>query len=131
MPAELNMLEGGRVLFARFHGDVDNDDLLAQTKAIREHPGITSETGLIVDMTEIASFRVTPDGARSVMADPGPFHRSQKPIVVIATSDVVYGTARLLEMASFGLFNVRVVRSREEAFAVFGVGDPLATKEGR
>ena len=120
MPAELTMMEGGRVLYARFHGDIDNDDLQEQTRTIREHPDITQETALVVDMSDIGSFRVTPDGARSVMADPGPFYKNKKPVVVIAKSDVVYGTARLLEMASFGLFNIRVVRTRDEAFAMFG-----------
>lgn len=124
MPAELTMMQEGRILYARFFGDIDNDDLQAQTKAIREHKGITAQTGLLVDMSGITSFRVTPDGARSVMAEPGPFYKNQRPVVVIANSDVVYGTARLLEMASFGLFNIRVVRNREEAFAVFGVSNP-------
>ena len=121
MPAEILLTNSGRALVCRFSGTVDDAEIESTTDSIRARNDIGPDTCLIVDMTDVQSFTVTPAGARWIVGSPGPFYRNHQPIIIIAPDDLIYGTARLLAASSEGVLKVHAVRSPEEAMQIAGV----------
>lgn len=121
MPADIQLTNDGRTLVCRFTGKVDDAEIESTTDSIRARNDIGDNTCLVVDMTGVTSFTVTPAGARWIVGSPGPFYRNHQPIIIIAPDDLIYGTARLLSASSEGVLRVHAVRTREEATQIAGV----------
>jgi hypothetical protein len=117
-----------RILLARFDGEVTDESFgefyrFAVPKVVATLA--TRFRGSIIDLSKVTSFEVTPETIRALAwsrpADPD----SSRVRIIVASAPNVFGLARMF--AAHGEDtrpNLHVVRTLEEAYAVFGVGNP-------
>jgi hypothetical protein len=111
-----------QILRSRFSGKVDDGDLLSHTRM-----GALLVTSLdprfaIIDLSAADPFAPTADGIRALAKLPPAMPKMDRPRVVIAPSDHMFGMARIFEIEGETTRpNLHVVRSAREAWAIFGV----------
>ena len=93
-----------------------NHAILAQVEQLNPAAGIS-------DFTPIKSFNVASYSLRNAALQPSPY-REATPRFIGAPTDYLFGMGRMYEMiANRPQEKLRVVRTREEAFALLGVQD--------
>jgi hypothetical protein len=113
------------ILQTRFSGQV-TDELLrsyyfaAGKLAARMHP-----RAAILDLTDAASFEVSPQTLRDLAREAPALPDVTAPRFVIAPTDYLYGMARMFQLLGEETRPLlHVVRSRNEVFAALGVPEP-------
>jgi hypothetical protein len=132
-PLNYDIDEEQGVVCLRGTGEVTNDDMeniplrVAADKRLR--PGMLSLT----DLTEITDYKVTREGIEQymVMLENTRDVRGQSNAAIVASRDLHYGMARVLELKSEGRgpLKFRVFRSRKEACDWLGITDPEMPSE--
>jgi hypothetical protein len=98
-------------------GDVEDRDLLAGVDDIRARAAQLNPVAGITDFSTITAF-----SAAATLPDPYP---PGTPRFVVAPIDYLLGIARMYELvANRPNAKLKVVRSREEVFAVLGIQNP-------
>ena len=111
-----------RILRSTFSGKVSDEDLLNHQRV-----GVLLVTSLdprfaIIDLSAADPFEATSDGMRKLAKLPPAMPKMDRPRVVIAPSDHMFGMARIFAVEGEAIRpNLHVVRSVKEAWAILGV----------
>jgi hypothetical protein len=124
MPYSVDFDSKNRIVRSRFHGKVTVDDLKHFARNGHKHIALTNPAFALIDMTATVSFEASAatmaEFARipPIIEDPG------IPRVIIAPSAEVFGLSRMFEIRAVTHHNTHVVRTEEDAWAIFAVRNP-------
>jgi hypothetical protein len=113
-----------KILLVVLEGEVEDRDLSTGLEGIRARVGQLNPTAGITDFSAITAFSASGQSVRAAAALPDPYP-PETPRFVIAPADYLFGIARMYELvANRPNAMLKVVRSREEAYAILGIQDP-------
>lgn len=126
MPYRIEIDSANQILMGRFEGQV-TDQLLSDfyRYAAPKIIAATQFRGSIVDFSAVTSFDVTPETIRALAWSRPADSDFSRLRVIVAPAPKVFGLARMF--ASHGEEtrpNLHVVRTMQQAYAVFGIIDP-------
>ena len=111
-----------RLLRCRFEGAVSDDELTAFCKEAAENIAVLDPLRELTDFSGVSQFLATPGNIRSLARTAHSLADPARPRVILAPSDLIFGTARIFELEVEGSRpHVYVVRTPEEALAIFGI----------
>ena len=124
MPYHFEFDAEHRVLLVVLEGDVADRDLLTGVEGIRARAAQLNPVAGITDFPSITAFSASGQSVRAAAAPPDPYPPGT-PRFVVAPVDYLFGIARMYELvANRPNAKLKVVRSREEVFAVLGIQNP-------
>jgi 6,7-dimethyl-8-ribityllumazine synthase len=114
-----------RILRGRFEGQV-TDELLKEYYGVAgEYFARTGARGAITDFSAVTSFEVSPQLIRELASSPPAILDQEFPRFIVAASPLIFGTARMFELAGQDTRpNLHVVRTMKEVCVILGVLDP-------
>lgn len=122
MPYKFDFDSNHRILRCQFEGRVTNEEFAEYLPATWQQVARTDPRGGITDLFSVTSWEVTPEALRALARWQPPVRLSGRPIVILATSDLIVGMARMFEIESENTRrNMHVVRTWKEAGAILGV----------
>jgi hypothetical protein len=111
-----------RILRCRFNGHVTGDEFGDYLQVVAEYVARTRPRGGVTDLSAVTSFDVTFEKIRALANRPPAVSLKGHPRVIVASSDHVFGLARMFEAeAEVTRPNLHVVRTLREARAILGV----------
>jgi hypothetical protein len=111
-----------RLLRCCFEGAVSDDELTAFCKEAVEKIAALDPLRELTDFSSVSQFLATPGNIRSLARTAHSLADPTRPRVILAPSDLIFGTARIFELEVEGARpHVYVVRTIEEALAIFGI----------
>jgi hypothetical protein len=114
-----------RILGIRFWDRVTEDDLSYFYRMSALLVGSLDPASAVIDFSDVTSFDSSAQFMKRLAALPPAMPRAERPRIVVAPQDEVFGLARLFEMAGEATRpNFHVVRSTREAWAILGVEEP-------
>ena len=120
MPVQVVVDRNKKLVVTTYSGEVTNADVARQIAEIKQQAPYGSGYRAITDFTEVTQFEVSSDEIRSVADSKSPLAQAQR--VMVAPSDVTYGTSRMFQMlAGQTRPNITVVRTLDEAYTVLGI----------
>lgn len=122
-----------RILRCRFEGRVTADELRNYLRIVGDYVTQTSARGGVTDLSAVTTIQATPEAIRRLASVRPAVPLMDRPRVILAASDHVYGFARMFEIeAEDARPNLHVVRTWNEAGAILGVQefhfDPIQAK---
>ena len=133
MPYRFDFDPTNRILRCRFSGHVTGDEFGDYLQVVGEYVVRTRPRGGVTDLSAVTSFDVTLEKIQALANRP-PAVPLKHPRVIVASSDHVFGLARMFEIEAEGTRpNLHVVRTLREARAILGVQElhfePIQTKK--
>ena len=120
MPVQVTVDRSKKLVITTYSGQVTNADVACQISEIKRQAPYDPDCRVITDFTHVTLFDISSDQIRSVADSKSPLASASR--VMVAPSDVAYGTSRMFQMlAGHTRPNITVVRSMEEAYAVLGI----------
>lgn len=120
MPVQVSVDRNRKLVVTTYSGEVTNADVARQVDEIRSQAPYGADYRSITDFTNVTQFEISADEIRSVADSKSPLADARR--VMVAPSDVAYGTSRMFQMlAGHTRPNITVVRSMDEAYAVLGI----------
>jgi hypothetical protein len=120
MPVQVLVDRGRKLVVTTYSGDVTDGDVAQQISEIRKQAPYGSAYRAITDFTGVTQFNISSSEIRSVADTESPLADARR--VMVAPSDVAYGTSRMFQMlASRTRPNITVVRTLAEAYASLGI----------
>lgn len=114
-----------RILRIRFSDLVTNDDLEYFYRMSALLADSLDPLSAVVDFSAVTSVTSTAEFIRELAALPPAMPQTERPRVVVAPMDEVFGLARLFEMHGEATRpNFHVVRSAQQAWAILGTEEP-------
>jgi hypothetical protein len=114
-----------RILGIRFSEDVTSEDLLYFYRMSALLVESFDPLSAIIDFSEVTSFDSDPQFLRELASLPPAMPQRERPRVVVAPSDKIFGLARLFEIHGEATRpSFHVVRATREAWAIIGVQEP-------
>jgi hypothetical protein len=111
-----------QVLRSTFSGTVDDEDLLNHSRLGSLLVGALDPQFAIIDLSGSDVFEATIAGVRALAKLPPAMPKIDRPRVIIAPTDLMFGMARVFEIeGEVTRPNLHVVRSPREAWAILGV----------
>jgi hypothetical protein len=111
-----------QILRSTFSGRVNDEDSLNHQRMAALLAGSLDPRFGIADFSAADPFEATSDGIRELAKLPPAMPKTDRPRVIIAPSDHVFGMARIFEIVGEATRpNLHVVRSASEAWAILGV----------
>jgi hypothetical protein len=112
-----------KLVVTTYSGQVTDADVARQISEIQSGAPYDSEYRAITDFTHVTQFEISSEQIRLVADSKSPLGNAHR--VMVAPSDVAYGTSRMFQMlAGRTRPNISVVRSLAEAYDVFGIKLP-------
>ena len=123
MPVVLHIDVAKRVVISEFSGEVTNEEFMRQTSLIQSHPDFNPHFSEIVDFTAVTRTSLSTETIWTMATTKSLFLPTAKHIV-IAPADFAFGLARMFQtLAEDSRPNLKVVRSRSEAYRLLGLED--------
>ena len=120
MPVEVAVDRNNRVVITTYSGEVSDADVARQISEVQRHAPYQDGYRVITDFTRATQFNISTDKIRSVADTESPLANAKR--VMVAPSDVAYGTSRMFQaLATQTRPNIVVVRTLEEAYAALGI----------
>ena len=111
-----------QILRSTFSGQVNDDDFLNHQRVGAQLVTSLDPRFAIIDLSAADPFEVTTDGMRALAKLPPVMPQMERPRVVIAPADHMFGMARVFEIeGEVTRPNLHVVRSVKDAFAILGM----------
>ncbi len=125
MPYYFEFDSVNRILRGRFEGGV-TDELLKEFYGVAgEYFARTGARSAITDFSDVTSFEVSPQLVRELASSPPAILDQEFPRFIVAASPLIYGTARMFELAGQDIRpHLHVVRTMKEVCVILGVLDP-------
>ena len=112
-----------RIVYSSFAGEVNDDHLLEQGWAIKQHPDFNPDFDEIADFTNVAEIKVTVGCINSIAKSESLFRPSARHLIV-APQELAFAISRMYQsMAARTRPNVIVVRTLAEALEFLGISD--------
>ncbi len=124
LPYKVDFDSKNRIVRSRFHGQVTIDDLKHFVRNGHKHVALTNPAFAIIDMTAADSFEASAAHMAEFAKIPPIIDDPGIPRVIVAPSAEIFGLSRMFEMQAVTHHNVHVVRTEEEAWAIFAVKNP-------
>ena len=122
MPYQFDFDSNHRILRCQFEGRVTNEEFAQHLPTTWQHVARLDPRGGITDLSLITSWEVTLEKLRALARVQPLVRLMGRPIVMLATSDHIFGLARMFEVESENTRrNLHVVRTWKEAGAILGV----------
>ena len=117
MPADYKIDKERRLVMSTASGAFTLADALAHGEKLLKDPDFEPNFSQLMDLTQITAWEIDPEELRS-MAQLNVFS-PQSRRAILATTDVVFGYARMFEMLRdfAGETGIRVFRNRDDALA--------------
>jgi hypothetical protein len=114
-----------RILRGRFEGPV-TDELLKQYYGVAgEYFERTAAHAAVTDFSDVTSFEVSAQLVLELASSPPAILDQELPRFIVAASPLIFGTARMFELAGQDTRpNLHVVRTMKEVCVILGVLDP-------
>ncbi|HKT26454.1 MAG TPA: hypothetical protein VJR04_17730 [Terriglobales bacterium] len=120
MPATVRVDRTKKLVVTTYVGQVTNEDVAKQIAEIERNAPYDGEYRVITDFTQVTHFDISSDQIRLVAESKSPLEKARR--VMVAPSDVAYGTSRMFQMlAGRTRPNISVVRSLDEAYKTLGI----------
>jgi hypothetical protein len=120
MPVEVAVDRNNKFVITTYSGEVSDADVARQISEILRHAPYGADYRAITDFTGVTQFNISADKIRSVADTESPLAGAKR--VMVAPSDVAYGTSRMFQtLASDTRPNIVVVRTLDEAYATLGI----------
>jgi len=116
MPLENQVIPSRRLIITRLYGEVVYEDIENIPKQLNAIPEFDKKFDQLVDLTGVVHINITSDMIRNHARSVYPYDRASR-CSVIATSDVVYGMARMYAAIQNEHREFRVFRTVMEAEA--------------
>ena len=114
-----------RIIGIRFSEDVTSDDLMYFYRMAALLVESFDPLSAIIDFSEVTTVNTDPQFMRELASLPPAMPHRERPRVVVAPSDKIFGFARLFEIhGETTRPSFHVVRSTREAWAIIGVHEP-------
>jgi hypothetical protein len=111
-----------RLLRGSFAGSVNDEELAAFCKEAAEKIALADPLRELTDFTDVTHFKASPENIRGLARSGHAMSDPARPRVILAPSDLIFGTARMYELEGEGARpHVYVVRTPQEAWAILGV----------
>lgn len=122
MPYRFEFDPTNRILQGSFEGFVSEQELGIYYQAAIKHVARLSPLSYIVDVSAVTSTTVSTSVLRKFAKLPPVQPGTERPGVIIASSDAAFGLMRMWELeAEATRPNVHVVHKHEEAWAILGI----------
>lgn len=120
MPVSVRIDRIRKLVITTYSGHVTNADVARQIAEIERDAPYEGDYRVITDFTQVSQFEISSDQIRLVAESKSPLEKAQR--VMVAPSDVAYGTSRMFQMlAGRTRPNISVVRTLEDAYKALGV----------
>ena len=120
MPVTVRVDRPKKLVVTSYIGQVTNEDVARQIAEIVRNAPYEGEYRAITDFTQVTHFDISSDQIRLVAESKSPLEKAQR--VMVAPSDVAYGTSRMFQMlAGKTRPNITVVRTLDEAYEALGI----------
>ena len=114
-----------QILRSTFTGKVTDGDLLNYQRMTALLVSALDPLAAIADFTDADPFEATPDGVRRLAKLPPAMPKTDRPRVIVAPVDHVFGMARIFEIEGEATRpSLHIVRSVAEAWVIIGVVEP-------
>lgn len=125
MPYHFEYDSQSKILMAKFEGQVTEELIRDCYQAWKSLIAVTDLRGNLADLSNVASFEVSPEAIRVIAALAPVDPIASRPRVVVAPESHIFGFARMFEV--FGEAtrpNLHAVRTLREAYALLGITSP-------
>jgi len=120
MPVSVGVDRSRKFVVTAYTGHVTDEDVAHQIAEIERNAPYEGEYRVITDFTHVTQFEISSDQIRLVADSKSPLEKARR--VIVAPSDVAYGTSRMFQMlAGRTRPNISVVRSLNDAYKVLGI----------
>ena len=120
MPVTVRVDRSEKLVVTRYSGQVTDADVARQIADIERNAPYDPEYRAITDFTQVTQFEISADQIRLVAESKSPLEKAHR--VMVAPSDVAYGTSRMFQMlAGRTRPNITVVRTLGEAYKTLGI----------
>jgi hypothetical protein len=120
MSVSVHVDRNEKLVLTAYSGQVTDEDVARQIAEIERSAPYDEEYRAITDFTEVTQFEISSDQIRLVAESKSPLEKAQR--VMVAPSDVAYGTSRMFQMlAGRTRPHITVVRTLREAYATLGI----------
>jgi hypothetical protein len=120
MPVTVRVDRNKKLVVTTYTGQVTNEDVARQIAEIERNAPYEGEYRAITDFTQVTHFDISSDQIRLVAESKSPLEKARR--VMVAPSDVAYGTSRMFQMLSGKTRpNITVVRTLDEAYKALGI----------
>src|SRR5581483_464260 len=120
MPVTVRVDRNKKLVITTYTGQVTNEDVVRQIAEIVRNAPYEGDYRAITDFTQVTHFDISSDQIRLVADSKSPLEKAQR--VMVAPSDVAYGTARMFQMlAGKTRPHITVVRTLDEAYETLGI----------
>ena len=122
MSYEFDFDSTNRILRCRFEGRVTAEELRDYLQIVGRYIAITGPRGGITDLSAVTTVEATYEAIRRLAKIKPAVPLMDRPRIVLAASDHIYGITRMFEIEAEDLRpNLHVVRTWNEAGAILGV----------
>ena len=122
MPVNILVDRKRKLVVTTYSGEVADSDVVRQISEIARHAPYDSEYRAITDFSDVTQFNISTEQIKAVADSKSPLESAKR--VMVAPSDVAYGTSRMFQtLSSRTRPNITVVRSLADAYAALGM-DP-------
>ncbi|HVH88559.1 MAG TPA: hypothetical protein VM912_17710 [Terriglobales bacterium] len=120
MPVSVSVDRNRKLVITTYSGQVTDEDVARQISEIGRHAPYETDYRAITDFSDVTQFEISSRQIRLVADSKSPLDQARR--VMVAPSDVAYGTSRMFQvLAASTRPNISVVRSMEEAYKVLGI----------
>lgn len=114
-----------RILRGNFTGRVTDEELTSFYRMARSYVDRTDPQAALTDFSEVSSLEVAAATVRKLAKSEPALPQTTRPRVIVAPSNHIFGMARMFEFEGETTRpNLHVVRTLDEAWAIFGVQQP-------
>lgn len=120
MPVSVSVDRNRKLVITTYSGQVTDEDVARQISEIGRYAPYDSDYRAITNFSDVTQFEISSRQIRLVADSKSPLDQATR--VMVAPSDVAYGTSRMFQvLAASTRPNISVVRSMEEAYKVLGI----------
>jgi hypothetical protein len=125
MPYRFDFDPTNRILRGRILGPITDEQLKRFYRDMREYLGLMNPRAAVADFSLVTHVTVTRETVLLLADSTPPSSGPRRPYVVIAGSPLLFGLARMFELAlQDTCADVHVVMTEQEAWAILGLRRP-------
>lgn len=120
MPVKVEVDRSRKLVVTSYSGEVTDADVRQQVSEVHRLAPYDADYRAITDFTHAAQFNISTDQIKDVAERDSPLSEARR--VIVAPSDIAYGTLRMFQsLSSSTRPNIMVVRSLTEAYATLDI----------
>jgi hypothetical protein len=128
MPHHFEFDPEHKILLVVLEGDVYDGEIRTINSDIQKQVNKFDPAAGISDFSSVSAFHVTGPAVHAAASQPSPYP-VPTPRFIVAPRDYMFGMARMYQMVGGRTRpELKVVRSREEVFAILGIQNPKFEK---